>query len=161
MRQKVCNGTSQNSQQILNWFASAKEKKTKRRNKPVKQTQIAARNMSEKRAVHALIHNTQCTHTHIHMRMQMVLLPLLFFVVSFFHVYWYYYGAMLCNICKFLLLLPTTVFPQFFHPQPKTLPLAVLTFVGIIPHIVAAGVFCFVYFSLTLLLCFYYIICSI
>lgn len=31
--------------------------------------------------------------------------------------YWYYYGAMLCNICKFLLLLPTTVFPWTTTPS--------------------------------------------
>lgn len=83
--------------------------------------------MNEKRAVHALIHNTQCSHTrtqtvsHIHSHMQMVLLPLLFFFSSpcfLSCVYWYYYGAMLCNICKFLLLLPTTVFPKFPPPHP-------------------------------------------
>lgn len=59
-------------------------------------------------------------------------------------------------------------FPNFPHHTPHAITvrdnspfLAVLTFVGIILHIVAAGVFCFVYFSLALLLCFYYIICSI
>lgn len=115
----------QNSQQILNWFAGEK------------QTENAGeRNMNVKRAVHALIHtNTQPhTSTHRHIHMQMVLLPLCvvvvfplfsplrFFFSSFGYatVYWYYYGTMLCNICKFLLLLPTTVFPEF--PQLAALP---------------------------------------
>lgn len=121
---------------------------------------------------HTHRHTQPHTATHRHIHMQMVLLPLcvvvvfplfsprLFLFASFGYatVYWYYYGTMLCNICKFLLLLPTTVFPEFpqlaqpppCHQHQATLYpicphccpiLTVLTFVGIIPHIVAAGVF--------------------
>lgn len=150
----------QNSQQILNWFAGEK------------QTENAGeRNMNVKRAVHALIHTDTHNHTQAHTDTYIckwfycpfVLLlfflcfpPRLFLFASFGYatVYWYYYGTMLCNICKFLLLLPTTFFPEFpqlaqpppcLQHQATLYPicpiLTVLTFVGIIPHIVAAGVF--------------------
>lgn len=119
----------QNSQQILNWFAGEK------------QTENAGeRNMNVKRAVHALIHTDTHSHTQAHTDTYIckwfycpfVLLlfflcfpPRLFLFASFGYatVYWYYYGTMLCNICKFLLLLPTTVFPEFPQlAQPPSPP---------------------------------------
>lgn len=112
----------QNSQQILNWFAGEK------------QTENAGeRNMNVKRAVHALIHTATHKHTQTHTYANGFTAPLCCCCFSFVFpppiffssfgyatVYWYYYGTMLCNICKFLLLLPTTVFPEF--PQLATLP---------------------------------------
>lgn len=116
----------QNSQQILNWFAGKKQTTKRRREK------YECKKSCSRPHTH--------THTHTYTYANGFTAPLccccwsllffphfsslVFFFASFGYatVYWYYYGTMLCNICKFLLLLPTTVFPEFPQLAPPPPP---------------------------------------
>lgn len=171
----------QNSQQILNWFAGKKQTTKRRREK------YECKKSCSRPHTH--------THTHTYTYANGFTAPLccccwsllffphfsslVFFFASFGYatVYWYYYGTMLCNICKFLLLLPTTVFPEF--PQlapppplskPLLLPCTALSHSHSVDicwhHSAHCCRWCFfVLFAFCsgslLLLYFYYIICSI